>query len=65
MTTMPFGGDVSNGSEQATYDGPEGVNQSDTVSTPAVAPGRSIPTHAIARTDPHAIRNPCVHPLAI
>ena len=35
-------GYVSNGSDKATYDGPEGVNQSDTVSIPVVAPGQSI-----------------------
>ena len=38
------GGDVGNGSDKATYDGPEGVNQSDTVSIPVVAPGQSIHT---------------------
>ena len=58
-------GYVSNGSDKATYDGPEGVNQSDTVSIPAVAPGQSIPTRVIASADPHAIRSPGVHPLAI
>ena len=36
------GGDVSNGSDEATYYGPEGVNQRDTASIPAVAPGQSI-----------------------
>ena len=58
-------GYVCNGSDKATYDGPEGVNQSDTVSIPAVAPGQSIPTRVIPSADPHAIRSPGVHPLAI
>ena len=58
-------GDVSNGSDKATYHGHEGVNQSDTVSIPAVAHSQSIPTRVIASADPHAIRNPGVHPLAI
>ena len=59
------GGNVGNGYDEATYDGPEGVNQSDTVSIPAVAPGQPIPTRVIASADPHAIRSPSVHPLAI
>ena len=58
-------GDVSNGSDKATYDGHEGVNQSDTVSIPAVAHGQSIPTRVIASADPHTIRSPGGHPLAI
>ena len=60
-------GDVSNGSDKATYDGPEGVNQSDTVSIPVVAHGQSIPTRVIASAEPppHAIRSPGAHPLAI
>ena len=58
-------GYVSNGSDKATYDGPEGVNQSDTVSISAVAPGQSIPMRAIASADPHTIRSTGVHPLAI
>ena len=59
------GGDVSNGSEEATYDGPEEVNQSDTVSIPAVTPGQPLPTRVIASADPHAICSPVVHPLEI
>ena len=31
-------GEVRNGSDEVTYDGPEGVIQSDTVSIPAVVP---------------------------
>ena len=58
-------GNIGNGSDEATYDGPEGVNQSDTVSIPAVAPGQPIPTRVIASADPHAICIPGVHPLAI
>ena len=58
------GVDVSNGSDEATYDGPEGVNQSDIVSIPAVAPGHSIHMRVIASADPRAIRSPGVHPLA-
>ena len=45
-------GDASNGSDKSTYDGPEGVHQSHTVSLPAVAPGQSIPTRVIASADP-------------
>ena len=60
-------GDVSNGFDKATYDGPEGVNQSDTVSVPAVAPGQSIPTRVsqVLTTPPPAIRSPGDLPLAI
>ena len=47
------GGDVSNGSDKATYDGPEVVNQSDTVSISVVAHGQSISTRVIA--DPHTL----------
>ena len=50
---------------KTTYDGPEVVNQSDTVSIPAAAPGQSIPTRVIASADPHAMRSPGVHSLAI
>ena len=57
---------VNNGSDEATYDGPEGVNRSDTVSIHAVAPGQSITTRFIVSADhPHAIRSAGVHPLAI
>ena len=55
-------GDVGNGLDATTDDGPEGVNQSDTVSILAVAP---IPTHVIASADPHSIRSPGVHTFAI
>ena len=58
-------GDVGNGPDKATYDGHEGVNQSDTVSIHAVAHGQSIPTRFLASADPHAIHSPGVHPLAI
>ena len=51
--------------DEATYYGPDGVNQSDTVNIPAVAPGHPIPTPVIASADPHAICSPGVHPLAI
>ena len=59
------GGDVTNGSDEAAYDGPEGMNQSDTVSIHAVAHGQLIPTCVIASADTHAIRSPGVHPHAI
>ena len=42
-----------------------GVNQSDTVSIPAVAHGQSIHTRGIASADPYAMRSSGVHPLAI
>ena len=45
-------GYVSNGSDKATYDGREVMNQSDPVSIPAVALGQSIPTRVIAGADP-------------
>ena len=51
---------VTNGFDKATYDGPEGVNQSVTVSIPAVAPGQSIPTRVIASADaPHYTQPRC------
>ena len=49
-------------SDKATYDGPEGVNQSDTVSIPAVAPGQSISTRVIASTDPPRYTQPWCPP---
>ena len=52
------GGDVSNGADDATYDGPDGVNQSDTVIIPAVAPGQPIPTRVIASSDPTSYAAP-------
>ena len=52
------GGKVGNGSDEATYDGPEGVNQSDTVSIPAVAPGQPIPTRVIASAEPPRYTQP-------
>ena len=45
-------GYVRNASDKETYDSPKGVNQSDTVSIPAVAPGQSIHTRVIASADP-------------
>ena len=49
--------------DAATDDGHEEVNQSDTVSIPAVALDQPIPTRVIASADSHAIHG--VHPLAI
>ena len=58
-------GNVENGSDEVTYDGHEGVNQSDTVTIPAIAPSQPIHTRVIASADPHAIRSTGVHTLAI
>ena len=58
-------GDVGIGPDATTDNGHETVHPSDAVSIPDVALGQPIHTHVITSADPHAIRSPGVHPLAI